>query len=224
MGNKKIGLILCGCGHRDGTEIQEATLALLAIDRAGGEAICFAPQGHQTQVFNHLLAQEVPEKRDMLIESARISRGNIRDIREARASKLDALIIPGGRGAASNLSTFLSEGTSCLIHPEFERIVKDMYELKKPIGAICIIPALLARIFQRMGIKVVLTAGNPSEVASQIVEMGQINQDCSPTDCICDRTHRVVSTPAYMNGKTIGEIWLGIEKMTNFIFALSNPQ
>ncbi|MFA4874789.1 MAG: isoprenoid biosynthesis protein ElbB, partial [bacterium] len=118
---KRIGVLLCGCGHRDGSEIHEATLTLLALDMAGAEAVCAAPAGNTLVVRNHLTGAEVHEQRDMLIESARIARGEIRNITQLTADGLDALIIPGGQGAALNLSNYLIEGRDCTVLPEVER-------------------------------------------------------------------------------------------------------
>ena len=218
---KKIGVLLCGCGHRDGSEIHEATLALLAIDRAGAEAICFAPAGNTRFVRDHLTGQDKDETRSMIVESARISRGKIRALASAKIDDLDALIIPGGQGAALNLSTFLIYGADCSVLPDVSRVIADMVRAGKPIGAICIAPATLARVLQKEGIASTITSGTDEDVARSYEAMGQRNERCAPVDCVIDRANKVVSTPAYMNAETIGEVWQGIEKLVNAVIEMT---
>ena len=176
MAKKRVGVILAGSGNRDGSDIHEAALTLLAIDRAGAEALCFAPAILQRAVFNFLTGDEVNERRGVLEESARIARGNVRDLALADAGELDALIIPGGRGLALNMSTFFDEGAACSVYPELSRVIQSMVEAKKPIGAICIAPMLLARVLQRIGVRAVLTAGEDEEDAAQIRAMGHMHE------------------------------------------------
>ena len=133
MGKKKIGVILSGCGVYDGSEIHEAVATLLAIERAGAEAVCMAPNVDQMHVINHLTGEEMKgEKRNVLVEAARIARGKIKDIREVSAADLDGLFIPGGFGAAKNLSDFAVTGENCKVHPEVARLVKDFRQKNKP--------------------------------------------------------------------------------------------
>jgi len=140
---KKIGVVLSGCGVYDGSEIHEAVLTLLAIDRQGSEAVCMAPS-MEFPVTNHLTSQETAEKRDVLVESARIARGRIRDIKGVTAADLDAIVFPGGFGAAKNLCNFAMKGAAASVNPEVARLLKEMAVAKKPIGAVCIAPALIA--------------------------------------------------------------------------------
>src|SRR4029079_10753369 len=143
----RVGVVLAGCGCKDGAEIRESVLALLAIDRAGGEARCFAPDVAQASVVDHLRGKPVPgEPRNVRVEAARIARGKIEDVKNARAKDLDALVMPGGFGAAKNLSNFAEKGHAADVHPEVARLLKEMHAAKKPIGAICIAPALVARV------------------------------------------------------------------------------
>jgi enhancing lycopene biosynthesis protein 2 len=221
MGKKRIGVLLCGCGHRDGSEVHEATFALLAIDQAGAEAICFAPPGNTCYVRDHLTGHDANDTRSMIVESARIARGKIRDLATAQASELDALVIPGGQGAALNLSTFLIDGVNCSVLPEVSRIIKDMLKAQKPIGGICIAPATIARVFQQEGISATMTGGTDAEIASAYEEMGQRHESCAPTECVVDRERKLVSTPAYMNAKTIGEVWQGVEKLVNAVIGMA---
>ena len=127
-----VGVILSGCGFRDGTEIREAVLALLALDRAGAQVRCFAPDIPQAVVIDHWRGKPVPaETRNVLVESARIARGKIEDVRLARAKDLDALVLPGGFGAAMNLSTFASHAADATVNAEVARIVREMHAAKK---------------------------------------------------------------------------------------------
>lgn len=210
---KRIGVLLCGSGHRDGSEIHEATLTLLAIDRAGAEAVCFSPRGPQRFVRDHLTGQEMAEKRDTLTESARIARGQVCDVAKMTAMDLDALIIPGGQGAALNLSGFLVDGVSCDVHPKVAHLVREMHAEKKPIGAICIAPATVARVLQEADVSATITLGTDAEMAARIEAMGHRHERCQADDCVVDREQKIVSTPAYMNAQSIGEVWQGIEKL-----------
>ena len=143
---KKVGVILAGCGVYDGSEIHEAVCTLLALDRAGAEAICMAPDVDQA-VVNHLTGEEIPgASRNVLEESARIARGNIRNITDVKAGDLDALIFPGGFGAAKSLCSFATKGTECTANPDVARLVREVVAANKPLAASCIAPALIARI------------------------------------------------------------------------------
>lgn len=218
---KRVGVILCGCGHRDGSEVHEATLALLALANAGAEAACFAPTGPQRFVRDHVSGADVSAERDCLAESARIARGRIRDLAEARADELDALVIPGGQGAALNLSSYLAEGTAGRVHPELERLVGEMVAAQKPIGAICIAPAMLAMLLAKRGVKATLTAGFDEKVAADIEGLGHRHATCPPTACIVDRENRIVTTPAYMEAAWIDEVWPGIEKLVHALLEMA---
>ncbi|MBN1283706.1 MAG: isoprenoid biosynthesis glyoxalase ElbB [Proteobacteria bacterium] len=221
MGKKRIGVILCGCGHRDGSEVHEATLTLLAIDLAGAEALCFAPAGEARFVRDHLSGDELPERRSMIVESARIARGRIDPLAEARAADLDALIIPGGQGAALNLSSYLADGARCSVEPETARLIREMAAAGKPVGAICIAPATLARALEEAGISAVLTAGDDEDVARDVEAMGHRHERSLPTECVIDRKNRVVTTPAYMNARSIGEVWKGVGKLVDAVIEMA---
>jgi len=217
---KKIGVILCGCGHRDGSEIHEATLALLAIDRNGGEAICSSPSGKQRIVRNHITAKDTYEERDMLVESARIARGRIIDLAKFKAVDIDALVMPGGQGMGMNLSTFLMDGSEHDVHPELLRLVGEMMEAKKPIGAICISPVILAIALSKLGVKAKLTIGNNKKVAAVIENLGHRHVECPPYESVLDEDNRIVTTPAYMSAKSIGELWLGIDRLVSIVIGM----
>lgn len=218
---KKIGVLLSGSGVQDGSEIHEATLTLLALDKLGAEIVCIAPS-KQAEVFDHVKGQPVPEKRNTLIESARISRGQIVDAARARAKELDAIIMPGGLGAAKNLSNFYIRGSGCTVDPNVGKLIAGLSDLGKPLGAMCIAPAILAaalRDIDVLGVKV--TIGNDPDTAGKIEEMGQVHVECPVDDIVVDEEHKVVTTPAYMLGESIKDIQAGIEKLVKAVYDMA---
>jgi len=215
---KKIGVLLSGCGVFDGTEIHESVLTLLFLDRAGADIICMAPNMDQLHVINHLTQSEMDERRNVLVESARIARGNIRDAKEISADDLDSLIIPGGFGAAKNLSDFAVRGPQATVHPEVQRILEEMTHAGKPIGAICIAPATLTRAIAEKSPEV--TIGNDVATAEAIESMGGKHHKCSVDMIHLDQTNRVITTPAYMLGPSIKHVAAGIEKLVDQIMSM----
>ncbi len=209
---KKIGVVLAGCGVYDGAEIHESVITLLAIDRAGAEAVCMAPNVDQMHVINHLNGEEMNEKRNVLVESARIARGNIKDIAEVKADDIDALFFPGGFGAAKNLSDFAVNGENCSVHPEVTRLVREFAAKQKPQGVACIAPAMFAKIYEGGDVHPTLTIGNDKDTSAKIEKMGSRHQDCAVQEVVLDTKNKIVSTPAYMLGQTISEVADGIEK------------
>lgn len=210
--DKKVGVVLSGSGVYDGAEIHEAVVTLLAIDKTGAEIIAMAPNIAQLHVVNHLTGEEAKgQTRNVLIESARIARGNIKDMKEVSAEDLDALIFPGGFGAAKNLCDFAIKGKDCSVNPEVERLIKEMYEAKKPIGFVCIAPALGARVLGEYN--PTLTIGSDEATAEAIEAMGGTHVVRKVDEIAIDETNKVVSTPAYMLGPTISHVAAGIEKL-----------
>jgi enhancing lycopene biosynthesis protein 2 len=216
---KKVAVILSGCGVYDGAEIQESVLTLLRLDQRGALVKCFAPNIVQHHVINHLNGEEMPETRNVLIESARIVRGAIEDIREADITEFDALIIPGGFGAAKNLSNFAAEGSSCKVQAEVLAMAEAFAEAGKPIGLICVSPALAAKIY---GPGVTCTIGNDADTAAQITRMGGKHEACEVTEIVEDKARKLVSTPAYMMAKSIGEAASGINKLVDRVLELTH--
>ena len=213
---KKIGVVLSGCGVYDGAEIHESVITLLAIDRAGVQAVCMAPNVDQMHVVNHVTGEEAAgEKRNVLVESARIARGEIKDISTVKAEDIDALVFPGGFGAAKNLSSFAVKGENCDVHPEVLRLVKEFAAKQKPQAVLCIAPAMMAKIYEDAPKKPVLTIGNDKETSGKIEIMGSRHQDCAANDFVFDAENKIVSTPAYMLGQSISEVAEGIEKTIN---------
>ena len=218
---KKIGVVLSGCGVYDGAEIHEAVITLLAIDRAGAKSVCMAPDIDQIHVINHHNGEEmVGEKRNVLVESARIARGEIREINAIKADDIDALVFPGGFGAAKNLSNFAEKGDECDVHPDVMRLVKEFVAKQKPQAALCIAPAMMAKIYESESAKPTLTIGNDKDGISMIEAMGSQHQECVATDFVFDKTNNIVSTPAYMVGKSISEVAEGIEKTINKLVSM----
>ena len=215
---KKIAVILSGCGVYDGAEIQESVITLLRLDQRGCQVQCFAPNIAQLHVINHLTGEEMPESRNVLVESARIARGEVKDIREANVDDFDALVVPGGFGAAKNLSNFAVEGAGCTVQPEVLALAEAFAESRKPVGLICISPALAAKIY---GPGVTCTIGNDAETAAAIDKMGGTHEDCEVTDIVEDTARKLVTTPAYMRAKTIGEAAAGINKLVDRVIELT---
>lgn len=218
---KKIAVCLSGCGFLDGAEIHEAVLTLLALDQAGAKAVCCAPDVAQAGVMNHATHQPESGTRNVLTESARIARGEIRNLREVKAADIDALIFPGGFGAAKNLCTFAVDGATCTVNADVERLTGDMLAAGKPIGAICIAPALLARIVGKRDLHPKLTIGHDQATAAAIHAMGARHCDCEVTEMVVDEKHRIVSTPAYMLGKGPAEVFEGIRKLVAEVLRLA---
>lgn len=215
---KKIAIILAGCGVKDGSEIHESVLTLLSVVKEGGEPLFFAPSGDQATVTNHLTNDSSGEKRNMLIEAARIARGNIKNIKELKVTSADAVIFPGGFGAALNLCDFAKKGADCVVNPEVERVIKEFYAAKKPLGFICIAPAIAAKVLGPHQVK--LTIGTDVSTASALQKMGAVHEN-HPVDEICvDEKNRVVTTPAYMLAQNIAEAEAGILKLVKKVLSL----
>ncbi len=215
----KIGVLLSGCGVFDGAEIHEAVLTMLALDRAGAEIVCMAPNVEQHHVINHLTQEETDERRNVLVESARIARGEIKDLKDVQAAHLDGLIMPGGFGAAKNLSDFAFKGADSTVHPEVGRILEEMSAASKPIGAICISPAPLAKALSDKNPEV--TIGNDQPTAEAIETMGGQHRTCTVDMIHVDGANKVVSTPAYMLGPGIKDVAVGIEKLVDKVVELA---
>ena len=221
----KVGVLLSGCGVMDGSEIHEAVITLLALDKEGIEYICMAPNKEQSQVINHLTNQPQNEKRNMLIESARIARGNIKDLSTVNPKDFDAIILPGGFGAACNLSTFANEGIDAKVLPEVEKFLSETHKLRKPIGAICIAPNIIAKIFGTKTVGAfhetpIITIGTDESTAQKLEQMGAVHINKSADDIVIDEENLFVSTPAYMLAKGPKEVEAGITKLVKAIVEL----
>ncbi len=206
----RIGVVLSGCGVLDGSEIHEATLTLYFLDKHGAEAVCLAPDKDQAEVVDHVRGESAAEKRNVLRESARIARGAISDVAAGRAADLDGAILPGGYGAAKNLSNFASDGARCQVDPGVRRLLLDLHAAGKPIGALCIAPALIAALFGSEHVR--LTIGTDAGTASVLEQTGARHVVARTGDVVVDEELRIVTTPCYMTARTIGEVGDGIEK------------
>ncbi|MBN1476750.1 isoprenoid biosynthesis glyoxalase ElbB [Candidatus Sumerlaeota bacterium] len=219
MASPRIGVVLSGCGVFDGAEIHEAVCTLLAIDEAGAEAVCLAPDVEFDEI-DHLTQTPTGQRRSALREAARIARGKIQSTAEVDPDDLDALIFPGGFGAAKNLCDFAERGPDCKSLPEIERLVLAMHGAKKPIGFACIAPALAAKIMQRVG-GAELTIGKDPGTAKAIEKMGSRHVVAPVQEAVVDRSNLIVTTPAYMLGPSIAPVCAGIRKMVQEVIALS---
>lgn len=208
----KVGVVLSGCGVYDGSEIHEAVLTLYYLQKYGNEVLIMAPNVEQAHVVNHLTGEITSEKRNVLVESARIARGDIKDLAEVSAKDFDALVFPGGFGAAKNLTSFAFDGADCTILPDVKRIVKETVEAKKPLVAICIAPVILAKVFEDTDVKTKLTIGNDKGVASAIGAMGSEHIECPVKEAIVDTHHRIITSPAYMLAGSVAEVAEGVKK------------
>lgn len=208
----RVGVVLSGCGYLDGAEIQEAVFTLYFLDRAGATVECFAPDKPQMHVVNHLDGQPTGETRNVLVESARIARGNVRDLAQADMTELDALALPGGYGAAKNLSTFATAGKDAEVDPDLVRLVGAALEAKKPILAICISPAILAAALAKHGSAAKLTIGDDADTAAAIEALGSAHEACPVDRAVVDDARRIISTPAYMLGPGPKGVAAGIEQ------------
>ena len=215
---KKVAVILSGCGVYDGAEIHESVLTLLSIEQNGAVYKCFAPDVNQYHVINHLTGEETSEQRNVLVEAARIARGDIEPLTALRVADFDALIVPGGFGAAKNLSDFAFEGAELRVQVDMMVAVKAFAEAGKPIGLICIAPAMAGRIF---GEGVVATIGNDAATAEAMEQTGVTHQACAVDDIVVDETHKLITTPAYMLAKNISEAASGIDKLVKQVISMA---
>ncbi|MBK8979238.1 MAG: isoprenoid biosynthesis glyoxalase ElbB [Planctomycetes bacterium] len=220
--SKKIGVILSGCGYLDGAEISESVLALLHLDRAGCQVVCMAPRQPQMHVVDHVRGAPVEgETRDVFAEAARIARGKVRDIAEVRPDELDGLVMPGGYGAAKNLSSFAVAGADGEVHPDVQRLLRAMHEQRKPIGVICIAPAVCALAFRGTDVQPTLTIGQDPGTAKAVEATGAHHENAPVTGICVDETNRIVSTPAYMYDARVADVSTGIEKLVKAVVSMA---
>lgn len=214
---KKIAVVLSGNGVYDGAEIHEATLTLLAIAKNGAAYQCFAPDIKQAHVINHLTGEVMPETRNVLVEAARIARGNIKSLSEYKAEDYDAIIFPGGFGAAKNLSSFAFDGVNCTVNREVEKAIRDTAVAEKPIGALCIAPVIIAKVL----VDVEVTIGNDKGTAAAVEGFGATHKEATHGEIIFDPKYKVVTTPCYMLDATIVQIADGAENVVRKILELA---
>jgi len=217
----RVGVVLSGCGHLDGSEVHETVLSLYFLDRAGAQVRCFAPDVLQRDVVDHRAGKPASETRNVLHEAARIARGLIEPLSRAEAQDLDALFLPGGFGAAKNLSDFALRGADATPLEELARLVRAMHAAHKPIGAVCIAPAVIAACFRGTNVHPTLTLGAKGGASDALGAMGARPQACAVEHCVIDETHRIVSAPAYMYDARISDVAKGIEQAVAALMSLS---
>ncbi|MBN2680952.1 MAG: isoprenoid biosynthesis glyoxalase ElbB [Bacteroidales bacterium] len=216
MKKKQIAVILSGCGVYDGSEIHEATLSLYAISKLGAEYQIFAPDIDQHHVINHITGEEMAEKRNVLVESARIARGNIKSLDKLNQNDFDAIIFPGGFGVAKNLCNFAFKGTDCQVDSSIENLIKSFHSAGKPIGALCISPVLIARVLH--GVEV--TIGEDAGTAKAIETFGAKHNKTKHGEVTVDKKNKIVTNPCYMLNSTIAQIGEGAENVVKAILEL----
>jgi enhancing lycopene biosynthesis protein 2 len=219
----KVAVVLSGCGHKDGAEIREAVLTLFYLDEAGCEVRCFAPDQPQVDVVNHVTGKPAGESRNVLTESARIARGDISPLSQANAAEFDALVMPGGFGAAKNLSDFAVKGKNCGVNPDLKKLILDFHADQKPIGAICIAPAVLAAALAGK-VKAKLTIGDDKDVGGAIEAMGHIHVNCPTDSCVTDEAQLLASCSAYMRNDRLSLIAKGIEKCVGDVVRMAKAR
>lgn len=215
---KKVAIILSGCGVFDGAEIHESVLTLLAVETLGHSYQCFAPNMDQHHVVNHISGEEMPETRNVMVEAARIARGEIKPLSEFSIEDFDALLLPGGFGAAKNLCNFALFGAASELNQEVLSVCKAFADAKKPAGYICIAPAMMPKVY---GNDVKVTIGNDADTAAALTQMGAEHVECAVDDIVVDEANKVVSTPAYMLANSLVEANAGISKLVAKVIALA---
>ncbi len=214
----KVAVVLSGCGVYDGAEIHESVLTLLRLCEKGVSYQCMAPDMDQYHVINHLDGEVIEgESRNVLVESARIARGEVIDLKDANTADFDAMIVPGGFGAAKNLCNFAIEGANMSVQEDFLRFAQGMHAAGKPIGLMCIAPSMSALIF---GDGVSCTIGTDEETAAAIEAMGGKHIACPVKEIVIDRERKLVTTPAYMLAGNVAEAAVGINRLVDEVLAM----
>lgn len=219
----RVAVVLSGCGVFDGSEIHEAVSLLTALSEAGASVRCFAPDVELAEV-DHLAGKPTGQKRRVLTEAARIARGDVRSLKECRATDFDAVFFPGGFGAAKNLCDFATKGSDCTVQPEVVRVIREFHGAEKPIGMCCIAPVLAAKVLGRAGggPGCRLTLGAPSDASQAAEKMGATHEAAPVTMAVVDEQNRLVTAPAYMYGDApIHEVARGIGEMVRATLALA---
>lgn len=220
MDMTRVGVVLCGCGRFDGSEIHESVLTLLNLVEQGAEPVCLAPDAEQWAVCEHFDGDvQKNQSRNMLQEAARIARGDIAPLGSIGAHELEALVLPGGTGAARNLCDFAEKGADGQVLPELAELIESMHAQKKPIGAICIAPAIVSLVLGKLGIT--LTLGGLDGPAAKAADTGAHMVQCNVDQIAVDEVHRIVSTPAYILAQNIGEAQQGIRKLIQQVMVWS---
>jgi enhancing lycopene biosynthesis protein 2 len=216
----RAAVILCGSGRADGSEIHEATSILIHLSRLGSTYHCFAPDRDQAEVINHLTGKPQAEKRNCLVESARIARGDVKPLAQLKPADFDCLLFPGGFGAAKNLCTFAKDGKDMTVHPDVQRIFDEFHTAGKPIGLCCIAPVIAAKLLKGVNV----TIGDDQAVSGVITSWGGKNTVVPCEVAVTDQEQRIATSPAYMYGAaTPWQVYQGIGKMVEQTIAMCKP-
>lgn len=227
MRQTKVAVVLCGCGRADGSEIHESVACLIHLARLGVRYRCFAPDAPQVDVINHLTGKPANESRNMLLEAARIARGDIDPISALKSEEFDAVVFPGGFGAAKNLCTFAKDGENCTVHPDVERIVKGFHSARKPVGMCCIAPVIGAKVLGtgRGGPGVRVTLGEPGPASEAVARMGSKHERRAVTEACIDEPNQLATSPAYMDDSASPwQVYEGIGKMIEAVVTMAGRQ
>ncbi len=216
----KFAIILSGCGRSDGSEIHETVTAMLAIAEDGCEYDCYAPNIDQSAVINGITSEKMEEKRNVMIESARLARGEIKDINELNLGEYDCILFPGGLGAVTNWCNYAKAGMACEVESSISRVMEEAHKEKKVIGAMCIAPVVVARVLGKYGITV--TIGNDRSVAKSVESVGAHQKNTEVEKACIDEENRIVTTPAYMLAKNIVEVSKGAKSLVRAMIELAN--
>lgn len=213
---KKFAVVLAGCGVFDGAEIHEATMTLYAIKKNNADYDIFAPDIEQHHVVNHITGKEMNEKRNVMIESARIARGKIKNLADFNPGDYDVLMFPGGFGAAKNLSTFAFDGPDCMVNIHVENAIKSMHSAGKPIGALCIAPAIIAKVLGNTE----LTIGQDESTAAGLEKLGATHKKTNHGEIVIDESNKIVTSPCYMLDANIVQIADGADNTVKALLEL----
>lgn len=219
MERERVLVVLSGCGVRDGSEIQESVVTLLALDRAGAKVTCAAPDIPSFQCIDHYRKVPIRETRNVLTESARIARGQITPLEKVSLNDIDAIIIPGGLGAATNLCNFANTQREITVEPTLKKLLLEAQAAGKPLGFICIAPVIAATLFGDKGLR--YTLGGVMDVADRLTPSGAVHVDCKPEEAVVDEQLKIASTPAYMTAEHISQIEVGITKLVEAVLRLA---
>jgi len=215
----KFGILLSGCGVYDGAEIQETVLTMLAVKEIGAEYVCISVDAEQHHVINHLTGEEMNETRNMLVESARVARGEVTNIREITPADIDGLIIPGGFGSAKNFTKWAFEGPDGAILPEVKLLLVNLVNIGKPVVALCVSPVVLAKALEDANLKTTMTIGSDLEespyditaFAAGLEHTGVIPSMKTINEIHVDEENKIITAPCYMMNADILQVRKNIQ-------------
>lgn len=201
---KRVAMILSGCGVNDGSEMTEAAGLIIALSQAGYAIRFYAPDRAQHDVIDHAAARPMQDTRNILVESARIARGQIEPLSALSTAHADAVVLPGGFGVAKNLSNFAARGQDARLAPDVAEALAPFLAAGKPLVALCAAPLVLGLLARDAGIEGArLTFGHEAEgteLIQAIEAWGQKHVEMPVDEACIDSRHHLVSVPAYMYG------------------------